>query len=296
MVKCGERASERDSSPHAQAVNRFLGLSLGGAKSERTCLTVIDYYRKQDKAFVVDIYESIGAGDGQTADQVLLALIDEIAHELSERDESTVKVMAIDAPLSLPPCLTGCESECEGYESCKRSEVRWMRQQFRRAQEKKKKLKHFTSYSQRPVDLYFRYKHPEEANLFQDETMGANLAPQAARMGYLKRFLTDMNLIEVWPKLALYYMQKSLRLTKREVLSYRHIEEGVHVRERVLEQLIEKSSLFVYERDLKKFVQNIAAFDSLLCAWAALQYDLGRVVKFRSDLPLETGWVQIPEL
>lgn len=296
MVKCGERASERDSTHHAQAVSRFLGLSLGGAKSERTCLTVIDYYRKQDKAFVVDIYESIGAEEGKTADQVLIDLIDEIAHELSERDESSVKVMAVDAPLTLPPCLTGCDAGCEGYETCKKPDVRWMRHQYRRAQEKKKKLKHFTPYSQRPVDLYFRYKHPEELNLFQDETMGANLAPQAARMSYLKRFLGEMELIEVWPKLALYYLQKSLRLSKRELLSYRHIEDGVHVRERVMEQLTEKSSLFVYERDLKKFVQNIAAFDSLICAWAALQYDLGRVVKFRSDLPLETGWVQIPEL
>lgn len=295
MVKCGERAS--DSSHHQQAVNRFLGLSLGGAKSDRTCLTVIDYYRKQDKAFVVDIYEGIGPSDDLTADQALIALVDEIAHELSERNESesSVKVMAVDAPLTLPPCLAGCDAACEGYESCKKPEVRWMRQQFRRAQEKKRKLKHFTSYSQRPVDLYFRYKHPEE-NLFQDETMGANLAPQAARMHYLKRFFGDMHLIEVWPKLTLYYLQKLLKLSKRELMSYRHLEDGVRVREHVVERLIEKSNLFIYERDLKKFVSNMASFDSLLCAWSALQYDLGNVVKFRGDLPIESGWVEVPEL
>ncbi|MBI3544582.1 MAG: hypothetical protein HY075_15030, partial [Deltaproteobacteria bacterium] len=67
-------------------------------------------------------------------------------------------------------------------------------------------------------------------------------------------------------------------------------------RQRVLDRLVELSKIFIYDRDLKKFVTNMDAFDSLLCAWVALQADRGQVVKFKSDLPLESGWVQIPEL
>lgn len=297
MVKCGERLSERDSQKQAfesQPVTRYLGLSLGGAKSERTCLTVIDYYRKQEKAFVVDIYEAVASDGELTADQVLIDLVLELSTELTGQPGG-VRVMAVDVPLTLPPCMFECDSECQGYDKCKKPEVRWMRQQYQKAKAKNTKLKHFTPYSQRPVDLYFRYKYPE-VNLFQDETMGANLAPQAARMSYLKRYFQDIHLVEVWPKLSLFCLQKPLRLTKREVLDYRHLENGAHVRTRILDRLVEKASLFVYERDMKKLVSNMDAFDSLLCAWVALQTDLGQVEKFKSDLPLESGWVQIPQL
>jgi hypothetical protein len=126
--------------------------------------------------------------------------------------------------------------------------------------------------------------------------MGANLAPQTARMQYLKRHLSDTQLIEVWPKLALFYLHKELKISKKEALGYRHLERGVHVRERILEKLVDKSKIFIYERDFKKFVMNISSFDSLICAWVAMQFDLDKVIKFRSDLPLDSGWVQIPEL
>jgi hypothetical protein len=92
-------------------VNRYLGLSLGGAKSDRTCLAVVDYYCKQEKAFVIDVFESIGPEKRQeektdlTADQVLLELIEE--------HQPGIKILATDAPLTLPPCLIDCESACE---------------------------------------------------------------------------------------------------------------------------------------------------------------------------------------
>ena len=298
MAKCGERFSERDAhkNQQEQAVARYLGLSVGGAKSDHTCLTVIDYYRKQEKSFVIDVFESIGSLGEQTADQVLIELLNEISKDSSANGENGVRVMGVDAPLTLPPCLLGCEASCQGYEKCKRPAVKWMRQQYLKQKRENSKLKHFTPYSQRPVDLYFRYKHPEH-NLFQDETMGANLAPQAVRMNYLKRHFGALNLVEVWPKLSLFYIQKALKLNKREVLDYRHIERGAGVRQRIVDRLVEKSNIFIYERDLKKFVTNMDAFDSFLCAWIAMQSDLNQVVKFKAaDVPLDSGWVQIPEL
>jgi hypothetical protein len=295
MPRCGERLTERVTTSGALGVSRYLGLSLGGAKSDRTCLSVIDYYSDPDKAFVVDIFESIGPEGDLTSDQVLIELVEELSHDSSGARSDAVRALGADAPLTLPPCLQGCEEDCKGYDKCKRPEIRWMRQQFQRAKLKNKKLKHFTPYSQRPVDLYFRYKHEDE-NLFQDETMGANLAPQTVRMNYLKRYFGDLQLFEVWPKLTLFYLQKALRLSRREVLEYRNIERGQHIRAKILEKLAEKAKIFIYERDLKKLVGNINAFDSLLCAWVAMQSDLDRVVKFKTDLPLDSGWVQIPEL
>lgn len=296
-MKCGERVLDRIGHKREQgpAIHRYLGLSLGGAKSDRTCLTVIDYYNEHDKSFIVDVYESVAAEGDQTADVVLLELVDELSKEISPMGDEGIRAIGVDAPLTLPPCLLGCDAPCGGYDKCKKPEVRWMRNQYLKAKAKNPKLKHFTPYSQRPVDLYFRYKL-NEASLFQDETMGANLAPQAVRMNYLKRHLAKTNLVEVWPKLALYHVQKALRLTRRDVLEYRHLERGVHIRERIVERLAERSQIFVYERDMKKFIANMDAFDSLICAWVAMQSDLGLSVKFKSDLPLESGWVQIPQL
>lgn len=276
-------------------VERYLGLSLGGAKSDRTCLAVVDHYVRQDKAFLIDVFQGIGPelthAEGRrhelTSDEVLLDLVRE--------HQPGIKVMAVDVPLTLPPCVAGCDPECEGYSKCKRPEVRWMRQQYRRAKEKHPKLKFFTPYTQRPVDLYFRYRHFDE-EMFQDETMGANLAPKAARMQYLKLHLKGIHLVETWPKLVLYHLQKPLHMTHGDVLHYRDLERGAHVRERILDRLVEKSHVFVYDRDLKKVIRDTAPFDALICAWVGLQYGRNRVMKFRSDLPLESGWVQIPEL
>ncbi|MBI2604603.1 MAG: DUF429 domain-containing protein [Deltaproteobacteria bacterium] len=276
-------------------VDRYLGLSLGGAKSDHTCLTVIDHYRRQDKAFVVDVFEGIGPQKSGpqghrheiTADQVILELVGE--------HQPGIRVLAVDAPLTLPPCLPSCEPSCEGYERCKQPTVRWMRSQYRKAKETHPKLKHFTPYSQRPVDLYFRYRHPQD-DVFQDETMGANLAPRAVRMQYLKGHLKDIGLIEVWPKLALFYLQKPLGMNRRDFLNYRDLDKGVHVRERILESVVERSRVFIYDRDHRKYIHSMPAFDSFVCAWVALQYGCGRAMKFRGDVPVDSGWVQIPEL
>lgn len=282
-------------------VERFVGISLGGAKSDRTCLTVIDWYRKQDKAFLIDIFESIGPQNSitddhhrheLTADQVLLDLLKEL---MRSEHHTGIKTIAVDAPLTLPPCLIDCSHSCDGYEKCKKPEVKWMKQIYKKTKESLPKLKHFTPYSQRPVEMYFRYLYPTE-ELFQDETIGANLAPQAARMQYLKTRLQKQNLIEVWPKLTIFSMLKPLKLSKRDFHFYRNVEKGMHVRSKILEHLVSRVGIFIYDRDHKKLISNIAAFESFVCAYVALEEVRGNTVKFKSDLPIDTGWVVVPEL
>lgn len=268
-------------------VERYLGLALGGGKSDRTALTVIDYYRPQHKAFVIDAFDAIGSHDQYTADEVLL----EIMHEMG-----AVKLLAVDAPLTLPPCMPTCARECKSVTACKRPAVKWMAGQYRKAKAKNPKLKCFTPYTQRPVDLYFRYEHPQ-LEPFQDETFGANLAPVAARMQYLKqRLQPKLKLAEVWPKLALFHSAKALGLPKDEALYYRHLEDGAGVRESFVQSIMDHSHLFIYDRDAKKFAANITAFDSLVCAWVALRAGQGRTVKFKKGLPLDSGWIELPEV
>lgn len=280
-----------DTSANAGNVDRYVGLSLGGGKSDRTSIAVIDYYKKQGKAFVVDVYDSIGAHDEFSADEVLLEILGELSGE--------TKVIAVDAPLTLPPCLNGCKVTCTGVSKCKDPAVRWMQKSYSKIKGSHPKAKPITPYSQRPVDLYFRYKYYNREP-FQDETMGANQAPRAARMQYLKGKIQNsgknVSLIEVWPKLTLFHSQKLLKLGRENVTAYRNIEDGVHTREKILQALFDHSSLFVYDRDSKKMITNISAFDALICAWVAMLEGLGQCEVLQRDLPLKTGWVHLPEL
>jgi hypothetical protein len=146
------------------------------------------------------------------------------------------------------------------------------------------------------VDLFYRYQNPG-ADVLQDDTLGANLAPQAARMQYLKSHIPrHIKLIESWPKLAVLHCHKGLDISKDEALSYRHMEDGVHIREDILAAVADATGLFLYERDVKKFAQNMAAFDSFICAWVALMKGLNRCAKIPKTLPVETGWVEFPAL
>ncbi|MGE4232339.1 MAG: DUF429 domain-containing protein [Bacteriovoracia bacterium] len=278
-----------DAKSQRSNVSRYLGLSLGGAKSDRTSLAIIDLYTEQKKLFLVDVLTDLGADEDQTADQVLVGAIEKFC------SEADTKVLAVDVPLTYPPCLHSCEKDCSGYETCKRPEVKWMRNYFTKAKEKNSKLKHFTPYTQRPVDLYFRIKF-QTKDVFQDDTMGANLAPQAARMSYLKKFLKDLNLVEVWPKLVLYHIHRAIKVSKSDVMGYRNIERGSSARENILEHLVRHSPLFVYERDMKRLVSNVGAFDALICAWIAMLHDQDQTEVFDEDLPLESGWIELPRL
>ncbi len=269
-------------------VDRYVGLSLGGPRSDRTALTVIDYYKKQQKAFIIDVYESIAAHDHFTADEVLLDIIQELGEQVS--------IIAVDAPLTLPPCALGCAKDCRGYTTCRRPAVLWMRNQHRKAKARNPKLKWFAPYVQRPVDLYYRHQNPG-VDLMQDDTLGANLAPQAARMQYLKSHLpSGVGLIEVWPKLAVLQSHGALDISRDEALSYRHMEEGASIREDILASIADTSGLFLYERDVKKYAQNMAAFDSLVCAWVALLKGLHRCAPTPKGVPVESGWVELPSL
>jgi hypothetical protein len=277
-------------------VERFIGISIGGAKSDRTALTVLDFYTKQKKAFVVDVIDGIGPDpisldnlrSEYTADQALLDLIEELKINLN--------LIIVDVPITLPPCFLDCDIKCSGYDKCKKQEVKWMTKQYQDALKKHKKIKHFTPYTQRPVELYFRYKF-FNADIFQDESLGANYAPLVARVQYLKRhFPKNSILMECSPKLSLFNVSKKLKLSLDDYKEYKSIESGIHIREKIIEKIIHIEGIFIYERDLKKLISNIHAFDSFLCVWAGFAFYNNKVHRYPKDFPIKSGAIVVPEL
>jgi hypothetical protein len=271
---------------------RYLGLELAGAKNQKTTIAVLEFYPKEHKVFLLDIYDRIVTKRYQSSDEALLELIQELTVELGR---GTAK-MGVNVPLELPPCIGCSRRTCGLSTKCADPSVKWMRDVTRRAT----KRREFTPYTQRPIELWVRYEVfkllPDGHHFEIDETLGGNKAPLTARMSFLKRHLNHLRLLEVWPKLSIALLALHLGLNKRVVSRYRHLEEGFHAREEILEALSTKHGIFIYERDVRKLTHNLAAFDAFVCAYTALLSDSGRCTRIPKGFPTSSGWVQYPDL
>lgn len=270
---------------------RYLGLELSGAKNQKTALAALQFYPRERKIFLLDIYDRISSEENQTSDEALLELI----HEAGEKDAT----LAVNVPLELPPCLLCDRKHASRSHRCGLPAVKWMNEATRKAARSRVvKVKDFTPYTQRPVELHMRYHVlPElkDAPGFEvDETLGGNKAPLTARMHYLKRQLTRYPLLEVWPKLTVALLGPQLGISRKTIASYRHLEQGAHARTEIVESLAERHGLFIYERDVRKLSNSLAAFDAFLCAYTALLSDLGQCARPPAGFPVASGWVTYP--
>jgi hypothetical protein len=137
---------------------------------------------------------------------------------------------------------------------------------------------------------------PEAYRFEIDETLGGNKAPLTARMAFLKRHLGHLDFTEVWPKLSVATLAAQTGIDRRTISSYRHLEQGAHARERILEALADKHGIFIYERDILKLAHSLSSFDAFICAYTAHLADTGKCVAAPSGFPAATGWVGYPHL
>ncbi len=270
-----------------------MGLELSGAKNEKTAIAALEYYPKEHKIFLLDVYEKIVGKENQSGDEALLEAIDEI--------KSGVTRMGVNVPLTLPPCFNCKRSDCSPGK-CSNPATQWMRKYSRKMIKgesgKSQRARNFTPYTQRPIELYVRHQLlpelPETARFEVDEALGGNKAPLTARMIYLKRFLEDLKLVEVWPKLSIATLGAQLGISNRTVSSYRNLEEGAHARAEILESLADQHGIFIYDRDHRKLSASLPAFDAFICAYTALLADTGYTAKPPAGFPVASGWVEYP--
>jgi hypothetical protein len=274
---------------------RYLGIDLAGAKNQKTALAVLEYYPKENKVFLLDIYEKIVPAEGHTSDDALLELIEELKPGIAR--------VGVNVPLDLPPCIPCSRKVCPLPTKCTVAEVKWMREITKRAvraDDPEVRALEFTPYTQRPIELWVRYnvlpKLPETHRFEVDEALGGNKAPLTARMHYLKKHLTKVEFSEVWPKLSVAILAEQLGIQKRTITRYRQLEEGIHAREEIIEELARKHSLFIYERDVRKLAQNLASFDAFICAYTALLSDVELCTEMPAGFPPKAGWVRYPKL
>lgn len=271
-------------------VHRFAGVALGGGKTEKTAVAILEYYPEQKRVFLRALRERL-KGEGETSsDQALF-------HFLTA-EEPGLEIIAMDAPLQLPKCLR-CELVCPGYEACKLVEIRWLWARHEERGKEKRPNKLFTPYTERCAEVYLATQLEE--SFHPPHAMGANAAPLTARAHFLRRRIEqswksgwEPELVEVYPKLALWRIGRDLKVPKSHLRFHRHAIDSDEARHYLIKQLIDSEIAFVYQQDLKTLVENPQAFDAFICALTAFLKFRGQTEPRPSGFPRDELWIEFP--
>lgn len=261
---------------------RFIGVSLAGGKTDKTCMSVLEYYPVQKKVFLSRLFDKIKS-EGEISSDLMV-------HRLITHCPGPVESVAFDVPLRLPKCLR-CKLKCPGYENCDQPEIQWMWKHYRAHKNKKSPAKLFTPYTERCVEQYLQTQLEEP---FQAQhALGSNLAPLTARALFIGRRL-KIPQVEVYPKLSLWRIGSSLSVPHSHLRFHRHWESGHSSRAFVIQRLMEKNIAFIYDQDVKILVESAHAFDSFICALTALLSFRGQCEPRPKGFPRNEAWIEIP--
>lgn len=263
-------------------VHRFFGVSLGGGKTDRTCAAVLEYFPQNNKIFLSRLFEKIKSTAELSSDSMLDRLIS---------SSGELEGVALDVPWRLPKCMR-CRLKCPGFESCTEPEIEWMWRHYRSRKPKGKQIKLFTPYTERCVELYLSTELEETFHL--SHALGANLAPLTARANYISRRIT-LPLYEVYPKLSLWRIGRSLGIAKSHLNFHRHAISGADSRHVILEKLVDQNLVFLYEQDHRALINNPQAFDAFLCVLTAVLSFKGQCEPRPRDFPKSETWISIPK-
>ncbi|MCJ8276134.1 MAG: DUF429 domain-containing protein [Bdellovibrionales bacterium] len=266
-------------------VIQFAGLTLGGGKGRKTSLSILEYYTKEKKLFLSELYQGIEESGRTSADTRIVKKLD--------KHKKKLKLIAIDAPLKVPKCMR-CRLTCPGHEKCTEPEIQWMWKWYKKRGKAKRPNKIFTPYTERCAEQYILSE--VKGDIFPDHAFGSNRAPLAMRAMYLKRRLSFGKFIEVLPRLSVWQIGQNIGFRKSRLLNYKQVAHGTDIRRDFLDCWSEKQLSFIYHRDFKLMVKDAFAFESFICAYTAFLKYKGQCVKRPSGFPKSEAWVDFPQL
>ncbi len=258
---------------------RFAGVSLGGGKTDRTAVAVIDYFPAQKRVFLRTLRERITSHADETGDDVLLAFLN---------DEESLTSIAFDVPLQFPVSV---RIDMKGDRTDEKAVIRWMEGVHARRSKEKRPNKMFTPYTERACEIYIAHELEEEFH--PNHALGSNAAPLTARAHFLKKRL-KAPLIEAYPKLTLWRIGQDLNMPKMYLRFHKHAVDSDEARHYILKTLIEKEIAFIYQQDMKMMVENNNAFEALLCALTAFLKYRHQTEPKPNDFPKGESWIEFP--
>ncbi|MBC86762.1 MAG: hypothetical protein CL677_06240 [Bdellovibrionaceae bacterium] len=263
-------------------VKRFAGISLAGGKTDKAAIAIMEYYPKHRKVFLSHLIDKIKSDEKISGDLKI--------HQHLTQDFQPLNQVAFDVPLTLPKCLR-CRLKCPGYELCSEPEISWLWDSYNKRNKQKRPKKLFTPYTERCTETYIS-SSLEEA-FHPSHALGANLAPVFARGQFIQRRL-KLKTMEVYPRLSLWRIGRSLGIQKSYLRSHKHSVEGETIRRAILEKLSEKNVAFLYSQDVRLMVSDSHCFDAFICAFTAILKSVKQCEAKPKGYPKSEGWVEFP--
>lgn len=263
---------------------RFMGLSLGGGKTHRTHLAVIDYFVDNQKVFLTHLFRDLGESSGKSGDTQLIELI--------KQNNTNLNSITVDYPLSAPKCMR-CRLKCPGVEDCKEEEIQWMWGFYNKLDEKKRPNKIFTPYTERCADQWLSQEM--DIPVANDHALGSNRAPLYMRGQFLKKRLERIRLQEAQLKLTVWRLGRALKISKTPLLFYKHSVDGEHHRQVILDKLVDKEWIFIYSQDLKHMVRDGFVFEAVLAAFTGVLNYQKLCERPPKNFPKGESWLLFPK-
>lgn len=264
---------------------RFMGLALGGGKSNRTHLAIIDYFLDEKKVFLSHVYRDIGEARGMSGDSILVNLI--------EQNSENLQAIGVDAPLSAPKCILE-KGPIASLEESNDKEILWMWEHHQKQDAKKRPNKIFTPYTERCVEQYISTSLEQPFPM--DHALGSNRAPIWARAQFLKRRLNQKNFIETYPRLSVWRLGRSLKISKNPLLLYKNSVRGAQHRQVILEKLIDSEWVFIYSQDVKHMVKDVFVFEAMISGFTAFLNHKKLCESPPKGFPKGAAWIAYPKV
>ncbi len=264
-------------------IHRFAGISLGGGKTDRTAIAVLEYFPQQKRLFLRSLREKIKAEGEVSADAQI--------HDVLTEAEPGLEAIAFDVPLKLPVCIP-CKLKCPGYEKCSTKELKWMWEHYRKRAKTKRPHKLFTPYTERCAEMYVASELEEPFH--PGHALGANAAPLVARAHFISRRL-EIPALEFYPKLSVWRIGRNLKINKTQLRYHRHSVDGDEARLSILKSLVDQEIAFIYQQDLRTMVENNSAFEAFIGALTAFLKFRGQTEKPPVGFPKSEGWIEFPK-
>lgn len=262
--------------PLSRSFRTFAGVDLGGGKGKTTALARLDLSAAGVRVTALlppPLYDA----------DLLRALAEMPADET---------VIAVDAPLTLPPCLRCTVAVCPGQEACVDPAVVQMRRlaEAPDSRDRRRGKPPVTPYTQRVTEVLLHREHgAPPLRIVPRETLGQGMGPLTARAQHLRRALAtsyrlDENLIEVYPR-------ATLRLYN---LGQEYKKAPPDVRLELLARLPDLS--FAPGVWRHECVKSDHVFDAVICAYTAYRWqrDGWTIPAAHAEVAAVDGWIWAP--
>lgn len=256
---------------------RLSGLSVSGGKKDKSVFLSLDYYKANKRLVLNNLQKNFYSSKKESCDNNLITAL------LNSFNDNTLDShlgIGITSAISLPPFFTADNEE----------QIHWMNQLWENYD---KSIRPFSPYLQRPVEVFYKYKHPERIDY--PVGLSANSAPSTCRSCYLVSMLPQIKFYEIFAKATLRRLLFNLDMPKKLEFSINQLDLGSQIREDILLQLTKTfPPLFIYENDREELIQNLTAFNAFLAALNLWLLHVKQCEKAPPDFPKSANWYALP--